>query len=64
MDGRMFFGSGKGLISFKPDEFIRNTDIPPVYITGLEVNNREISANMKNSPLKNPLFIQIHFTSL
>ena len=50
-DGRMFFGSGKGLISFKPDEFIKNTDIPPLYITGLEVNNREISANTKNSPL-------------
>jgi ligand-binding sensor domain-containing protein/signal transduction histidine kinase/DNA-binding response OmpR family regulator len=52
VDGRMFFGSGKGLISFKPGEFIKNTDIPPVYITGLEVNNREISANMKNSPLQ------------
>jgi len=51
-DGRMYFGSGKGLISFKPDEFIKNTGIPPVYITGLEVNNREISPNMKNSPLR------------
>jgi signal transduction histidine kinase/ligand-binding sensor domain-containing protein/DNA-binding response OmpR family regulator len=51
IDGRMYFGSGKGLISFRPDEFIKNTGIPPVYITGLEVNNREISANMKNSPL-------------
>ena len=44
-DGRMYFGSVKGMISFKPDEFIKNTGIPPVYITGLEVNNREISAN-------------------
>ena len=51
VDGRMFFGSGKGLISFKPDEFIKNTGIPPVYITGLEVNNREVLADMKNSPL-------------
>ncbi len=51
INGRMYFGSGKGLISFRPDEFIKNTGIPPVYITGLEVNNREISANMKNSPL-------------
>ena len=51
VDGRMFFGSGKGLISFKPGEFIKNTGIPPVYITGLEVNNREVLANMKNSPL-------------
>jgi signal transduction histidine kinase/ligand-binding sensor domain-containing protein/DNA-binding response OmpR family regulator len=51
-DGRMFFGSGKGLISFKPGDFLKNTGIPPVYITGLEVNNREVSANMKNSPLR------------
>jgi ligand-binding sensor domain-containing protein/signal transduction histidine kinase/DNA-binding response OmpR family regulator len=50
-DGRMFFGSGKGLISFKPGEFIKNTGIPPLYITGLEVNNLEVSANTKNSPL-------------
>jgi len=51
IDGRMFFGSGKGLISFKPEEFIKNTDIPPVYITGLEVNNGEVLANIRNSPL-------------
>jgi len=50
-DGRMYFGSVKGLISFKPNEFIKNTGIPPVYITGLEVNNREISSNMTASPL-------------
>ncbi len=50
-DGRMYFGSVKGLISFKPNEFIKNTGIPPVYITGLEVNNREISSNMTSSPL-------------
>jgi ligand-binding sensor domain-containing protein/signal transduction histidine kinase/DNA-binding response OmpR family regulator len=52
VDGRMFFGSVKGLISFKPDEFIKNTDIPPVYITGLEVNNQDIVANKPGSLLK------------
>jgi ligand-binding sensor domain-containing protein/signal transduction histidine kinase/DNA-binding response OmpR family regulator len=51
-DGRMFFGSVKGMISFKPNEFIKNSDIPPVFITGLEVNNHEITANMAGSPLK------------
>jgi len=51
VDGRMFFGSVKGLVSFKPEEFIMNTGIPPVFITGLEVNNHEISANMAGSPL-------------
>jgi ligand-binding sensor domain-containing protein/signal transduction histidine kinase/DNA-binding response OmpR family regulator len=50
-DGRMFFGSVKGLISFKPAEFIMNSGIPPVYITGLEVNNLEVSPNIAGSPL-------------
>ncbi len=51
-DGRMFFGSVKGLISFKPDEFIKDTDIPPIYITGIQVNNNEPVVNTKGSPLK------------
>jgi ligand-binding sensor domain-containing protein/signal transduction histidine kinase/DNA-binding response OmpR family regulator len=51
-DGRMYFGSVKGMISFKPDEFKRNTGIPPVFITGFQVNYRELSVNTTNSPLK------------
>jgi ligand-binding sensor domain-containing protein/signal transduction histidine kinase/DNA-binding response OmpR family regulator len=51
-DGRMFFGSVKGLISFKPDEFIKNTGIPPVYITGFQINNIETEVNSSGSPLK------------
>ena len=51
-DGQMFFGSVKGLISFRPDEFLKNAGIPPVYITGMEVNNHEIAANIPGSPLK------------
>ena len=50
-DGHMFFGSVKGMISFNPDEFTMNSNIPPVYITGLEVNNEAISPNMAGSPL-------------
>ncbi len=51
-DGRMFFGSVKGLISFKPNEFIKNTGIPPVYITGFQVNNNELAVNTTGSTLK------------
>jgi len=54
-DGRMYFGSVKGLISFKPDEFIMNTGIPPVYITGIEINNREIPAGMTGSSLNDSI---------
>ncbi len=51
-DGRMFFGSVKGLISFRPDEFIKNIRVPPVYITGFQVNNVELAVNGKDSSLK------------
>ncbi|HQX72531.1 MAG TPA: two-component regulator propeller domain-containing protein [Chitinophagaceae bacterium] len=40
-DGRLFFGTTKGMISFKPAAFIKNKVIPPVYITNLLVNNKE-----------------------
>lgn len=41
-DGTLYFGSVKGMISFNPKTFITNTQIPPVYITGLQVNGQEI----------------------
>jgi ligand-binding sensor domain-containing protein/signal transduction histidine kinase len=53
--GRLYFGSVKGLISFNPAEFIKNTYKPPVYITGFQVYNNEIDINDKNSPIKTSL---------
>ncbi|MCF6405985.1 ATP-binding protein [Chitinophaga filiformis] len=50
--GRMYFGSGKGFISFNPDEFIQNTFAGPVYITGFQVHNRELPIAAKGSPLQ------------
>lgn len=41
-DGRLFFGTVKGMISFDPAEFVTNTFVPPVYITGIQVNNKEM----------------------
>ncbi|GAB3427217.1 two-component regulator propeller domain-containing protein [Niabella aquatica] len=40
-DGRLFFGTIRGMVSFKPSAFIKNNDVPPVYITNLLVNNKE-----------------------
>lgn len=51
-NGRMYFGSVKGLISFHPAEFQKNTFLPPVYITGFQVYNKELEVNKKGSPLK------------
>ena len=47
-DGTLFFGTVKGLISFKPKELHKGGYIPPVYITGLQVNNNELSINNKS----------------
>ena len=51
-DGMMYFGSMKGLIRFNPGQFVKNSAAPPVYITGIQINNKEYEVNKKNSPLK------------
>lgn len=48
---RMYFGSVKGLISFCPDEFTKSNFTPLVYITGFQVNNKDLVINKKGSPL-------------
>jgi ligand-binding sensor domain-containing protein/signal transduction histidine kinase/DNA-binding response OmpR family regulator len=51
-DGMMYFGSVKGLIAFNPAQFQKNIAIPPVYITGFQVNNKELNVDSKNSALQ------------
>jgi ligand-binding sensor domain-containing protein/signal transduction histidine kinase len=53
--GRIYFGSAKGLISFDPGSFVTNTFIPPVFITGLYINDVELALNSNESPLKNSI---------
>ena len=50
--GIMFFGCVKGMISFNPAQFIKNTFTPPIYITGFQVNNRELEISKDQLPLK------------
>jgi signal transduction histidine kinase/ligand-binding sensor domain-containing protein len=50
-NGRMYFGCVKGLISFHPDTFIDNNYAPPLFITSIAVNNKELRADAA-SPLK------------
>jgi len=51
-DGMLYFGSVKGLIGFNPEQFGKNTAVPPVYITGIQINNKEYTADGQHSPLK------------
>ncbi len=51
-DGMLYFGSMKGLIRFNPGQFLKNSSAPPVYITGIQINNKEYAVNKQHSPLK------------
>ncbi|UCJ08937.1 histidine kinase [Chitinophaga pendula] len=48
--GQLYFGSTKGMVSFHPDQFIPNNFHPPVYITGFQVDNKELTVR-KDSQL-------------
>jgi len=50
--GNLYFGSIKGMIVFKPDEFFQSRFIPPIYITGFQVQNKELTISKDSSPLK------------
>ncbi len=49
-NGRMYFGSISGLISFCPSDIKENTCNPPVYFTGLQVNGEEYNINKEGLP--------------
>lgn len=51
-DGTFYFGSVGGLISFQPATLIEDTFQPPIYLTGLQVNNQEVVVGGKDSPLE------------
>jgi signal transduction histidine kinase/DNA-binding response OmpR family regulator len=51
-DGTMYFGTVKGMIGFNPAGFVENSFIPPVYITGIQVNNGELKIDSLHSRLR------------
>jgi len=50
-DGEMFFGGNTGLNVFYPKDIKTNGYIPPVYITGFQILNKNILPGTKDSPL-------------
>lgn len=53
--GCMYFGTVKGMVSFIPESFTTNNVIPPVFITGFQVFNKELNVAQKGSPLQNSI---------
>ena len=54
-EGIMYFGTVKGLMRFDHTKFLNNTYIPPIYLTGFQVNNQELPVNKESSPLSNSI---------
>lgn len=50
-NGRIYYGSVKGLISFNPYELKPDTYVPPVYITNFSVFNVPLTIASENGPL-------------
>ena len=51
-DGRLYFGSVKGMVSFLPDEISKSSFLPPVFVTGIQVFNSDISPRKDSFILK------------
>jgi signal transduction histidine kinase/ligand-binding sensor domain-containing protein len=51
VNGKMYFGSVKGMIAFDPASFDQQEPSPPTYITGFQLNNKEVIPAAENSPL-------------
>lgn len=51
-DGKLYFGSVKGMITFHPDDIVPSAYAPFVYITGFQVDNRELTIRKDSSILQ------------
>ena len=61
-EGNFYFGSVQGMIKFNPDAFRPNQHIPPVYITGLQVQNKEADVTQDSSILQRSILYTDHIT--
>ena len=50
--GEIFFGGINGFNTFRPEEIRNNKYVPPVYITGFQLFNKEVNIDSADSPLK------------
>lgn len=51
-EGNLYFGSVQGLIKFNPEALYWKQHTPPVYITGLQVQNKQIERSKDSGILK------------
>lgn len=58
----LFFGSVKGLVSFMPATFQSNNYKPPTYLTGFQINNKEVRVGATGSPLQKSIIYSNEIT--
>jgi len=51
-NGDMYLGNLNGMISFNPKNFTKNKYTPSIFITNLQINNKDIDVNENDSPIK------------
>lgn len=51
-NGMLYFGTVKGLIRFNPRRLQDKSFVPPVYFTGFQVYNKDLTIGENGSPLK------------
>lgn len=59
-NGTMYFGTVRGLISFDPADFFKNDFVPPLYFTGLQVNNQPLTVGEGEGILKRSILYTDH----
>lgn len=60
--GKMYFGSVRGLISFRPEELSKTAILPPVFVTGFQVQNKELDINKDSSYLRQSILFTNEIT--
>jgi len=61
-DGEMFFGGINGFNRFYPNDIKVNHYVAPVYITGLQIFNKDIQPGQNKSPLTNDISLTHEIT--
>jgi signal transduction histidine kinase/ligand-binding sensor domain-containing protein len=56
-DGKLYFGSVQGMITFKPDDFYQSTFVPPIYITDFQIPNKILDLSRDTGILKESILV-------
>ena len=54
-NGKMYFGSVKGMITFNPKNIVKESLVSFIYLTDFQINNKDQTIGKENSILKNSI---------